>query len=174
MRRLLLVTLTLLLALPAAGALGRGTVASSSFAAVSRAGQDAAGAADAVSRASGHTEAAYAERAVAIALAERGTPYRWGGSAPGGFDCSGLVLWVYSRLGVTLPHSSYAQFGYGRHVSRAALQPGDLVFSNGLGHVGIYVGDGMFVHAPHTGARVRVDSVAEYGFDGGRRLNLGR
>jgi cell wall-associated NlpC family hydrolase len=113
---------------------------------------------------------AAASRAVELALRERGVPYVWGGDSPSGFDCSGLVRWVYGRLGVDLPHSSYEQFRYGRRVARAALRPGDLVFSNGLGHVGIYVGDGMFVHAPHTGARVRVDSVAEYGFDGARRL----
>jgi cell wall-associated NlpC family hydrolase len=174
MRRLLPLTLTILLALPAiavAAPARKGAVRSASRA-VTRVGRDAATAADAARRASDGTEAAAAERAVKIALAERGVPYRWGGSSPSGFDCSGLVRWVDARLGIELPHSSYAQFGFGRHVSRGALQPGDLVFSNGLGHVGIYIGDGMFVHAPHTGATVRVDPVAEYGFDGARRLRL--
>src|SRR5262245_53350250 len=80
-------------------------------------------------------------RVVAIALGERGIPYRWGGTSPAtGFDCSGLVHWVYARLGVDLPRTSYGQFDVGRRVMRADLQPGDLVFSNGTGHVGIYIG----------------------------------
>jgi peptidoglycan DL-endopeptidase CwlO len=172
MRRLLPLILTILLALPAVAAQARKSAVRGASRALTRVGNDAATAALAAKRASDDTEAAAAERAVKIALAERGVPHRWGGSSPSGFDCSGLVRWVYARLGVDLPHSSYAQFDFGRHVSRGALQPGDLVFSNGLGHVGIYVGDGMFVHAPHTGANVRVDPVAEYGFDGARRLRL--
>jgi cell wall-associated NlpC family hydrolase len=86
--------------------------------------------------------------------AQLGTPYRWGGAAPGGFDCSGLVMWAYGRAGFSLPHSSYAQMGSGRPVRRSAMRPGDLVFSYGGGHVGIYMGHGEVIHAPHTGARV--------------------
>ncbi len=96
-----------------------------------------------------------------IAMSQLGTPYVWGGSAPGGFDCSGLVMWAYAQVGVSLPHSSYAQYGYGVPVSRDQLQPGDLVFFDGLGHVGIYIGSGQFVHAPHTGDVVKISSLDE-------------
>jgi cell wall-associated NlpC family hydrolase len=98
---------------------------------------------------------------VGVALSQLGTPYVWGGSAPGGFDCSGLVMWAYAQVGVSLPHSSYAQYGYGVPVSRDQLAPGDLVFFDGLGHVGIYIGGGEFVHAPHTGDVVRISSLSE-------------
>jgi cell wall-associated NlpC family hydrolase len=98
---------------------------------------------------------------VGIALSQLGTPYVWGGAAPGGFDCSGLVMWAYAQVGVSLPHSSYAQYGYGVPVSRDQLQPGDLVFFDGLGHVGIYIGGDQFVHAPHTGDVVRISSLDE-------------
>jgi cell wall-associated NlpC family hydrolase len=97
------------------------------------------------------------ERAAAIAVREVGVPYRWGGSSPtGGFDCSGLVYWTYRRLGIELPHSSYALYDEGRRVARARMKPGDLLFFSGLGHVGIYIGRGRMVHAPHTGTRVQV------------------
>jgi peptidoglycan DL-endopeptidase CwlO len=98
---------------------------------------------------------------VGVALSQLGTPYVWGGAAPGGFDCSGLVMWAYAQVGVSLPHSSYAQYGYGVPVSRDQLQPGDLVFFDGLGHVGIYIGNGQFVHAPHTGDVVKISSLDE-------------
>jgi cell wall-associated NlpC family hydrolase len=97
--------------------------------------------------------------AVSVALGEQGVPYVWGGSSPGGFDCSGLVMYAYSRVGVSLPHSSYAQYNMGVGVPRDQLQPGDLVFFDGLGHVGLYIGGGMFVHAPHTGTVVQVASL---------------
>jgi cell wall-associated NlpC family hydrolase len=97
------------------------------------------------------------ERAAAIALKEVGVPYRWGGSSPaGGFDCSGLVYWSYARLGIELPHSSYALYDLGRRVARSRMKPGDLLFFSGLGHVGIYIGRGRMVHAPHSGTRVQV------------------
>jgi peptidoglycan DL-endopeptidase CwlO len=96
-----------------------------------------------------------------IAMSQLGQPYVWGGSAPGGFDCSGLVMWAYAQVGVSLPHSSYGQYGYGVPVSRDQLQPGDLVFFDGLGHVGIYIGGGQFVHAPHTGDVVKISSLDE-------------
>jgi cell wall-associated NlpC family hydrolase len=101
-----------------------------------------------------------------------GVPYVWGGSGPRGFDCSGLVRYVYKRFGIELPHSSYADFGLGRRVaSRWALKPGDLVFFGGLGHVGLYVGHGKFIHAPHTGTRVQISKLSEFGsYDGARRL----
>jgi cell wall-associated NlpC family hydrolase len=98
---------------------------------------------------------------VSIALSQVGTPYVWGGASPGGFDCSGLVMWAFGQVGVSLPHSTYAQYGMGVPVSRDQLQPGDLVFFDGIGHVGIYIGGGEFVHAPHTGDVVKVSSLSE-------------
>jgi len=98
---------------------------------------------------------------VGVAMSQLGTPYVWGGSAPGGFDCSGLVMWAYAQVGVSLPHSSYALYGMGVPVSRDQLQPGDLVFFDGLGHVGIYIGGGQFIHAPHTGDVVKISSLGE-------------
>ncbi len=98
---------------------------------------------------------------VGIAMQYLGTPYVWGGASPGGFDCSGFVAYVYSQVGVSLPHYSGAQFGVGTPVSRDQLEPGDLVFFDGLGHVGIYIGAGQFVHAPHTGDVVKISSLSE-------------
>jgi cell wall-associated NlpC family hydrolase len=96
---------------------------------------------------------------VGIAMSQLGTPYVWGGSSPGGFDCSGLVMWSYAQVGVSLPHSSYALYGMGVPVSRDQLAPGDLVFFDGLGHVGIYIGGNEFIHAPHTGDVVKISSL---------------
>ena len=113
-------------------------------------------------------------RIVAIALRYRGTPYRWAGASPSGFDCSGFVMYVYSRLGISLPHNSSQLWGVGRSVSRGNLQPGDIVFFNGLSHVGIYIGHGRFIHSPHTGDVVRVQRLTESWYrttyDGARRL----
>ena len=91
---------------------------------------------------------------------------------PGGFDCSGLVAYVYGRLGVDLPHNAAAQYSYGRPVSRRQLRPGDLVFFHGLGHVGLYVGRGRIIHAPHSGERVEIQSLTERSgsVEGARRL----
>jgi cell wall-associated NlpC family hydrolase len=99
-------------------------------------------------------------QAVAIAEQYLGVPYVWGGASPSGFDCSGLVMYVYGRLGVSLPHNAAAQYGMGTPVPRDALEPGDLVFFDGLGHVGIYVGGGSFIHAPHTGTVVQISSLS--------------
>jgi peptidoglycan DL-endopeptidase CwlO len=109
---------------------------------------------------------------VSVAMQELGTPYVWGGSAPGGFDCSGLVMWAYAQLGVALPHSSYAMWGYGVPVSVDQLEPGDLVFFDGLGHVGLYIGGGEFIEAPHTGGVVQISSLAARmgDFVGARRI----
>ena len=95
-------------------------------------------------------------RAAAIAVKEVGVPYRWGGASPAGFDCSGLVDWAYGRLGIALPHSSYALYDQGRRVARSRMRVGDLLFFSGRGHVGIYIGRGRMVHAPHSGTRVQV------------------
>lgn len=104
------------------------------------------------------------ERAAAIALKEVGVPYRWGGVSPAsGFDCSGLVYWAYGRLGIKLPHSSFALYDQGRQIVRARMKAGDLLFFSDLGHVGIYVGRGRMVHAPHSGSRVEVIKLGQYG-----------
>jgi cell wall-associated NlpC family hydrolase len=96
------------------------------------------------------------ERAARIALKAVGVPYSWGGASMSGFDCSGLVYWAYSRLGVELPHSSYALYDVGRRVARSRMRPGDVLFFSGLGHVGLYLGRGRMVHAPHSGRTVEV------------------
>jgi cell wall-associated NlpC family hydrolase len=110
---------------------------------------------------------------VGIAMRYLGVPYVWGGSTPRGFDCSGLVSYVFAQIGVSLPHSSYSQFGMGTAVSISQLQPGDLVFFTGASHVGIYIGGGQFIHAPHTGDVVKISSLSGYyssNFAGGRRI----
>jgi peptidoglycan DL-endopeptidase CwlO len=100
---------------------------------------------------------------VGIAMQYLGTPYVWGGASPSGFDCSGFVMYVFAQVGISLPHYTVAQYNYPNSVSvsRDELEPGDLVFFAGLGHVGIYVGNGQFIHAPHTGDVVRIDSLSE-------------
>jgi len=109
------------------------------------------------------------ERAARIALEAVGIPYRWGGESPSsGFDCSGLVRWTYGRLGIELPHNSYALYGEGQRVSRARMQPGDVLFFEGLGHVGLYLGRGRMVHAPQSGRDVEVVRLARSNY--GSRL----
>jgi cell wall-associated NlpC family hydrolase len=109
------------------------------------------------------------ERAAILALRMVGTPYRWGGESPaGGFDCSGLVRWAYGQVGVDLPHNSYALNGEGDRVSRAKMESGDVLVFSGLGHVGLYLGGGRMVHAPHSGRHVEVVQLAATSY--GRRL----
>jgi cell wall-associated NlpC family hydrolase len=103
-------------------------------------------------------------QAVAIAKRYLGIPYVWGGATPtGGFDCSGLTMFVYRQLGISLDHYAAWQFLEGERIAPEQLQPGDLVFfhpqADGPGHVGIYVGDGKMLHAPHTGDVVRISSI---------------
>jgi cell wall-associated NlpC family hydrolase len=103
---------------------------------------------------------------VSVAMNELGKPYVWGAEGPSSYDCSGLTRYVYGQLGVSLPHSSRAQYGCGQHVSMDQLQAGDLVFfSHGgsISHVGIYVGGGNFIHAPQTGDVVKVSNIANHG-----------
>ena len=111
--------------------------------------------------------------AVSVAMQYLGTPYVWGGASPGGFDCSGLVVFVYSQLGISLPHYTGALWNVGTPVSIDQLEAGDLVFFYGLGHVGIYIGGGEFIHAPHTGDVVKIstlDGSYSSSFDGARRI----
>ena len=99
--------------------------------------------------------------AASIALGQLGTPYVWGGGAPGGFDCSGLIAWAYAQVGVSLPHHAASQYAMGTPVPLDALEPGDIVSFHGSGHAGIYIGGGQYVHAPQTGDVVKVSSLAD-------------
>lgn len=108
-----------------------------------------------------------AQAAVDAALSQRGVPYLWGGEGPDGFDCSGLVQWAYARAGVVLPRVAQDQFDAGPLVPMGApLVAGDLVFfgtgPRSVTHVGVYLGDGRMVDAPHTGADVRIDVVTAF------------
>ena len=99
---------------------------------------------------------------VGIAMQYLGVPYRWGGESPStGFDCSGFTKYVFGKMGVSLPHYTGAQWQLGSPVAKSDLQPGDLVFFNGLGHMGIYVGGGSFIHAPRTGDVVKISSMSQ-------------
>jgi cell wall-associated NlpC family hydrolase len=111
-------------------------------------------------------------RAVQIANRLTGIPYVWGGASPrSGFDCSGLVQYVYARVGVSLPHYTVSLYRRGRSVSRSSLRPGDLVFFSGLNHVGIYAGGGKYIHAPRRGTTVRWSSLSSSSsYYGARRI----
>jgi peptidoglycan DL-endopeptidase CwlO len=101
-------------------------------------------------------------QAVQIAMGELGVPYVWGGASPSGFDCSGLTMWVYAQLGIHLDHYTGSQWMAGPHVPYDQLAPGDLVFFEpDIGHVGIYIGNGEFIHAPHTGTVVQISSLSD-------------
>lgn len=113
-----------------------------------------------------------AARSEVVDVAKRylGAPYRWGASGPNSFDCSGFTMFVYAQVGVSLPHSSRAQIGYGERVSRSDLQAGDLVFfGSPIHHVGIYVGGGMYIHAPHTGDVVSISPLTRGDYAGACR-----
>ncbi len=108
---------------------------------------------------------------MAEAYRQLGKWYQWGAAGPDRFDCSGLTMWVWGKAGVSLPHSSRMQINYGRRVSRSELQPGDLVFyGHPIHHVGIYVGGGRYIAAPHTGAQVGFRSVDRGDWAGATRL----
>ncbi len=120
------------------------------------------------------TRSSRGERVASIAKRYLGIPYHWGGESPKtGFDCSGFVQYVFSRVGVSLPRVVSAQWTVGRRVSRSALRPGDIVFFNGLGHDGIYIGGNRFVHSPSSGDVVKISTITGYYADrwvGGRRV----
>jgi len=115
------------------------------------------------------------ERAARYARHLLGVRYTYGGNTPAtGFDCSGFVRYVWDHFGVDLPRASYEQYDTGRRVPRHALRPGDLVFFDGAGHVGLYIGNGRFIHAPHTGTVVSIATLAGpygTGYDGARRVD---
>lgn len=116
---------------------------------------------------------AAAQRAVQFALDQVGKPYVFGAAGPDAFDCSGLTMAAWQRGGVSLPHSAADQYNYGHHVSRDALQPGDLIFFyQPIGHVTIYIGDGMMVSAPTEGENVSVVPLSQFDsdFSGATRL----
>ncbi|HEX6920356.1 MAG TPA: NlpC/P60 family protein [Actinomycetes bacterium] len=108
--------------------------------------------------------------AVRTAYAQLGDPYVWGADGPSSFDCSGLTMYSWAAAGVSLPHSSRAQYSSGRHVARSDLQPGDLVFFySPISHVGIYIGGGQMIDAPHPGASVRITSISTMPYSGATR-----
>ena len=105
-------------------------------------------------------DASKASQVIGVAMQYLGVPYVWGGASPSqGFDCSGLTTFAFAQIGVSLPHHAASQYNYGVAVSRDDLQPADLVFFNGLGHMGMYIGGGQFIHAPHTGDVVKISSI---------------
>jgi cell wall-associated NlpC family hydrolase len=96
---------------------------------------------------------------VRYAEAQVGKPYVWGADGPSSFDCSGLTMMAWRQAGISLPHSAAAQYSVGRHVTRAELQPGDLIFRySPISHVAMYVGNGMQVAATHTGSTIKLQS----------------
>lgn len=105
-----------------------------------------------------------------------GTPYVWGGTSPTGFDCSGFVQYVFKHIGVNLPRISADQARAGKRVDFAHLRPGDLVAidnssrNNGADHIGIYVGNGLVINAPHPGASVQLDHLSAFGGGWGVRV----
>ncbi len=116
-------------------------------------------------------------QAAAAAMSQRGKPYVWGAEGPNSYDCSGLTLWAYRQVGVSLPHSSRAQYGYGKSVAYGQWQPGDLLFYGGspgsIHHVAMYVGDGMLVHASTSGTPVKTGEAPRGGgsdYLGARRI----
>jgi cell wall-associated NlpC family hydrolase len=99
---------------------------------------------------------------VNFALAQVGKPYIFGGTGPNGFDCSGLAMMAWKAAGVSIPRTSYDQWAQLPHVSTSSLEPGDILVFYGASHVGIYIGGGKMVDAPHTGAVIEVVSLAGY------------
>jgi cell wall-associated NlpC family hydrolase len=109
--------------------------------------------------------------ALRAALTQRGKPYVWGAAGPDSYDCSGLIMWAFAQEGISLPHYTGDQWNSGMHVSRADLEPGDLVFFFAdISHVGLYIGNGLMVDAPSTGQVVQVQPVFWDSFVGAVRI----
>ncbi|GGM72936.1 hypothetical protein GCM10010106_19170 [Thermopolyspora flexuosa] len=112
-----------------------------------------------------------AAQAARWAMTQQLKPYVWGAAGPNAYDCSGLVMWAYAKVGIRLPHYTGTQWTAGRHIPKSELRPGDLVFFySDLHHVGIYIGGGLMVHAPRTGDVVRVASINNRPFAGAVRI----
>lgn len=108
------------------------------------------------------TDGSIGAQAVSVAMQYLGTPYVWGGESPSGFDCSGLTKYAYAQVGVGLSHFTGAQWNEGVRVPADQLLPGDLVFfRSDLGHMGMYIGGGQYIHAPQTGDVVKISSVGD-------------
>jgi len=112
-------------------------------------------------------------KALRAAFAVRGDAYVWGAAGPSTFDCSGLVVWAYQQVGISLPHYTGSLWNAGMHVAQSDLEPGDLVFFDAdISHVGFYIGNGLMLDAPHTGAVVRVEPIAGFGtYEGAVRIS---
>jgi cell wall-associated NlpC family hydrolase len=112
-----------------------------------------------------------AAQALRLAMSKLGRPYVWGAAGPSTFDCSGLTMWAYGQVGISLPHYTGSQYNSGTHVSLSQLQPGDLVFFYAdLHHTGMYIGGGKMIHAPQTGDVVKISPMAGRPFAGGVRV----
>jgi cell wall-associated NlpC family hydrolase len=109
-------------------------------------------------------------QALRFALAKLGDEYVWGAAGPSTFDCSGLVMWAYEHVGISLAHFTGDQWNEGQHIPMSELQPGDLIFMYGLDHVGMYVGNGMMVDAPSTGQVVQIQPIPLGAVDGAVRI----
>ncbi|WP_220501356.1 MULTISPECIES: C40 family peptidase [unclassified Microbispora] len=104
-----------------------------------------------------------AELAIKVAKKQIGDPYVWGATGPGAFDCSGLVQFAWRKAGVKIPRTTWSMLNaVKKKVSLARLKPGDLIFTSGGGHVGMYMGNKKVINAPHSGAVVRVDRLKGY------------
>jgi cell wall-associated NlpC family hydrolase len=112
-----------------------------------------------------------AAQAAKWAMTQQLKPYVWGAAGPSAFDCSGLVMWAFQKVGISLPHYTGDQWTAGTHIAKADLRPGDLVFFySDVHHVGIYIGGGMMVHAPQTGDVVHVSTIGDRPFAGAVRI----
>lgn len=118
----------------------------------------------------GTAPSAAGQSAISVAMAQVGKNYVWGAVGPNTFDCSGLMVYAFRQAGVSLPRTSYSMMGVGSSVSLADIQPGDLVISYGGGHVGLYIGNGMMVHAANEQRGVEVSSLQYYSIDTIRRI----
>lgn len=118
----------------------------------------------------GAAASAAGQAAMGVAMAQVGKPYVWGATGPNAFDCSGLMVYSFAQAGVSLPRTSYGMMSVGTAVSQSEMQPGDLIISYGGGHVGMYIGNGMMVHAANESIGVEVTSLAYYSITTVRRV----